>query len=156
MKSFNLARWAVKHRPIVYFFIVSILIAGIVSFFDLGRREDPDFSIRSMTIAAAWPGATAEQMNEQVTDKIEQKLQDTPGLDYIKSFTNGDTTVIYVWLREDLPKESVRPTWTDVRNLTNDVWRELPKGVVGPFMNDRFDDVYGSIYALTGDRKSVV
>ena len=151
MKSFNLARWAVKHRPIVYFFIVSILIAGIVSFFDLGRREDPDFSIRSMTIAAAWPGATAEQMNEQVTDKIEQKLQDTPGLDYIKSFTNGDTTVIYVWLREDLPKESVRPTWTDVRNLTNDVWRELPKGVVGPFMNDRFDDVYGSIYALTGD-----
>lgn len=151
MKRFNLARWAVGYRSIVYFFVVAILIGGIYSFMELGRREDPDFTIRQMVVTAVWPGASADQMTAQVTDKLEEKLQDTPGLDMIQSYTHGDRTVIYVWLKEDLPQDRIRPTWTEVRNLVGSVWRELPKGVHGPFFNDRFDDVFGSIYALTGD-----
>lgn len=151
MKRFNLARWAVGYRSIVYFFVVAILIGGIYSFMELGRREDPDFTIRQMVVTAVWPGASADRMTAQVTDKLEEKLQDTPGLDFIQSYTHGDRTVIYVWLKEDLPADQIRPTWTEVRNLVNSVWGELPKGVHGPFINDRFDDVFGSIYALTGD-----
>ena len=151
MKRWNLARWALGYRSIVYFFIVAILIGGIYSFMELGRREDPDFTIRQMVVTAVWPGASADRMTAQVTDKLEEKLQDTPGLDFIQSYTHGDRTVIYVWLKEDLPADQIRPTWTEVRNLVNSVWGELPKGVHGPFINDRFDDVFGSIYALTGD-----
>lgn len=151
MKRFNLARWAVGYRSIVYFFVVAIIIGGIYSFMELGRREDPDFTIRQMVVTAVWPGASADRMTAQVTDKLEEKLQDTPGLDFIQSYTHGDRTVIYVWLKEDLPADQIRPTWTEVRNLVNSVWGELPKGVHGPFINDRFDDVFGSIYALTGD-----
>jgi len=154
MKRFNLARWALGYRSIVYFFVAAILIGGMYSFMELGRREDPDFTIRQMVVTAVWPGATADQMTAQVTDKLEEKLQDTPGLDFIQSYTHGDRTVIYVWLKEDLPAAQIRPTWTEVRNLVNSVWAELPKGVRGPFINDRFDDVFGSIYALTGDEYS--
>lgn len=151
MRSFNLARWAIRHKSIVYFFVVSILITGIFSFYHLGRREDPDFTIRQMVVTAVWPGASAEQMTEQVTDKLEEKIQYTPGIDFIRSYTRGDVSIIYVSLDENLPVETVRPTWTEVRNLVNEVWPKLPPGVVGPIFNDRFDDVYGSIYALTGD-----
>lgn len=154
MKKHNPARWAILHKSIIYFFIVAILAAGTWSYFQLGRREDPNFTIRSMIVTAAWPGASAEQMTAQVTDKLEEKLQNTPGLDYIRSYTLNGRSVIYVWLKEDLPADRIRPTWTEVRDLTNEVWRELPKGVVGPFFNDRFDDVYGSIFALTGDQFS--
>lgn len=124
---------------------------GIFSYTKLGRLEDPDFTIRQMVVSVAWPGATALQIEEQVTDKIEKKLQDTPGLDYLKSYSRPGSSVIYVTLRDDIDKNTVRPTWTEVRNLVADLAKDLPDGVVGPFFNDRFDDVYGSIYALTAD-----
>ena len=106
MKGVNLAEWAIRHKQIVYFFIISIIIGGIFSYFRLGRSEDPNFTIREMVIAAAWPGATAEQITDQVTYPLERKLQDTKGLDYIKSFTHDGKTVIYVDLKDSVPKSA--------------------------------------------------
>lgn len=102
-------------------------------------------------VTAAWPGASAQQITQQVTDPLEKKLQDTKGLDYIKSFTHDGKTVIYVNLKDSVPKEEMQTRWHEIRNLVNDEWGSLPSGVMGPYINDRFDDVYGSIYAVTGD-----
>lgn len=151
MKGLNLAEWAIKHKPVVYFFIFFILLGGLWSYFHLGRSEDPDFTIRQAVVSAAWPGATAEQITEQVTDPLEKKLQDTKGLDYLKSFTHDGKTVIYVNLKDTVKKEDIQTRWHEVRNLVNDEKAALPAGVYGPYVNDRFDDVYGSIYAVTGD-----
>ncbi len=147
----NLTEISLKHRTLVWYFIIVTAIGGLFAYFELGRMEDPQFTIREMVISAAWPGATAEEMQNQVTDKLEKRIQDTPGLDYINSETREGQTVIYVVLRDDLPKEQIRPTWRDVRNFCEDIKPDLPDGVYGPYYNDRFDDVYGSIYAVTGD-----
>ncbi|MDY4472715.1 MAG: efflux RND transporter permease subunit, partial [Dialister sp.] len=151
MKGLNLAEWAIKHKPVVYFFIFFILLGGLWSYFHLGRSEDPDFTIRQAVVSAAWPGATAERITEQVTDPLEKKLQDTKGLDYLNSFTHDGKTVIYVNLKDSVKKEDIQTRWHEVRNLVNDEKAALPAGVYGPYVNDRFDDVYGSIYAVTGD-----
>lgn len=151
MKGLNLAEWAIRHKQIVYFFIIAIITGGLWSYFHLGRSEDPDFTIRQAVVTAAWPGASAQQITQQVTDPLEKKLQDTKGLDYIKSFTHDGKTVIYVNLKDSVPKEEMQTRWHEIRNLVNDEWGSLPAGVMGPYINDRFDDVYGSIYAVTGD-----
>jgi len=151
MKGLNLAEWAIRHKQIVYFFVIAIITGGLWSYFHLGRSEDPDFTIRQAVVTAAWPGASAQQITQQVTDPLEKKLQDTKGLDYIKSFTHDGKTVIYVNLKDSVPKEEMQTRWHEIRNLVNDEWGSLPSGVMGPYINDRFDDVYGSIYAVTGD-----
>lgn len=151
MKGLNLAEWAIRHKQIVYFFIIAIITGGLWSYFHLGRSEDPDFTIRQAVVTAAWPGASAQQITQQVTDPLEKKLQDTKGLDYIKSFTHDGKTMIYVNLKDSVPKEEMQTRWHEIRNLVNDEWGSLPSGVMGPYINDRFDDVYGSIYAVTGD-----
>lgn len=151
MKGLNMAEWAIRHKQIVYFFIIAIITGGLWSYFHLGRSEDPDFTIRQAVVTAAWPGASAQQITQQVTDPLEKKLQDTKGLDYIKSFTHDGKTVIYVNLKDSVPKEEMQTRWHEIRNLVNDEWGSLPSGVMGPYINDRFDDVYGSIYAVTGD-----
>lgn len=151
MKGLNLAEWAIRHKQIVYFFIIAIITGGLWSYFHLGRSEDPDFTIRQAVVTAAWPGASAQQITQQVTDPLEKKLQDTKGLDYIKSFTHDGKTVIYVNLKDSVPKEEMQTRWHEIRNLVNNEWSSLPSGVMGPYINDRFDDVYGSIYAVTGD-----
>lgn len=151
MKGLNLAEWAIRHKQIVYFFIIAIITGGLWSYFHLGRSEDPDFTIRQAVVTAAWPGASAQQITQQVTDPLEKKLQDTKGLDYIKSFTHDGKTVIYVNLKDSVPKEEIQTRWHEIRNLVNDEWGSLPSGVMGPYINDRFDDVYGSIYAIMGD-----
>ncbi len=152
MKAFNLTEWALNHKQLVYYFIVVIFLGGLFSYQNLGRMEDPDFTIRQMIVSVNWPGATARQVEEQVTDKIEKKLQDTPGLDYLKSYSRPGQSIIYVVLRDDAVAESqIRPTWLEVRNMVNDIKATLPQGVDGPYFNDRFDDVYGCVYALTGD-----
>lgn len=151
MKGLNLAEWAIRHKQIVYFFIIAIITGGLWSYFHLGRSEDPDFTIRQAVVTAAWPGASAQQITQQVTDPLEKKLQDTKGLDYIKSFTHDGKTVIYVNLKDSVSKEEIQTRWHEIRNLVNDEWGSLPSGVMGPYINDRFDDVYGSIYAVTGD-----
>ena len=147
----NLTELSLKHKGLVWYFIIIVFFGGMFSYEKLGRMEDPDFTIRQMVVSAAWPGATAQQMEEQVTDKIERKLQDVPGLKRITSYSREGQAVIYVTLNDDVPKANIRPTWRDVRNLCEDEKRSLPVGVYGPYYNDRFDDVFGSIYAVTGD-----
>lgn len=147
----NLTEISLKNRVLVWYFIAVTVIGGIFCYSALGRMEDPQFTIRQMVISAAWPGASAEEMQNQVTDKLEKKFQDIPGLDYIKSETRAGQTVVYVTLRADTDRNQIRPTWRDLRNFGEDVKKDLPEGVYGPYYNDRFDDVYGSIYAVTGD-----
>ncbi|WP_019553888.1 efflux RND transporter permease subunit [Propionispira raffinosivorans] len=151
MKKFNLSEISLNNKTLVWYFIIVVFFMGIFSYMRLGRMEDPEFIIRQMIVNVAWPGATASQMEEQITDKIEKKLQDTPGLDYVKSYSRSGSSVIYVTLRQDVDSDKIRSTWLEVRNLVNDMKQDLPEGVAGPYFNDRFDDVYGSIYALTAD-----
>ena len=154
MRKFNLADWALRHKSIIYYFIAVLLTFGIFSFTHMGRMEDPDFTMRTMVVGVSWPGASPQQMSDQVTDKLEEKLRDLPGVDYTKSFTDGSKSVIYINLKEDLPSNKIRPAWEEARNMINDEWKSLPSGVQGPSINDRFDDVYGTIYALSGDEFS--
>lgn len=154
MKKFNLADWALRHKSIIYYFIAVLLTFGIFSFTHMGRMEDPDFTMRTMVVGVSWPDASPQQMSDQVTDKLEEKLRDLPGVDYTKSFTDGSKSVIYINLKEDLPSNKIRPAWEEARNMINDEWKSLPSGVQGPSINDRFDDVYGTIYALSGDEFS--
>lgn len=154
MKKFNLADWALRHKSIIYYFIAVLLTFGIFSFTHMGRMEDPDFTMRTMVVGVSWPGASPQQMSDQVTDKLEEKLRDLPGVDYTKSFTDGSKSVIYINLKEYLPSNKIRPAWEEARNMINDEWKSLPSGVQGPSINDRFDDVYGTIYALSGDEFS--
>lgn len=151
MKKFNLTEWALKHKQFMYFIVVVVVIAGAFSYQSLGRMEYPDFTIRQMVVSVVWPGATAKQVEEQVTDKIEKKLQDTPGLDRIESCSKPGQSVIYVYLEDTVANENIRATWFEVRNMVNDIKDTLPSGVVGPYFNDRFDDVFGNVYAITGD-----
>ena len=146
----NLTELSLRHRALVWYFIIIFAVGGIFAYNSLGRMEDPAFTIRQMVISAAWPGASAEEMQEQVTDKLERRFQDTPGLKQIHSETRAGQTTIYIQLRDDVNASEIRPTWRDVRNFGEDVKRDLPAGVYGPFYNDRFDDVYGSVYAITG------
>lgn len=154
MKKFNLADWALRHKSIIYYFIAVLLTFGIFSFTHMGRMEDPDFTMRTMVVGVSWPGASPQQMSDQVTDKLEEKLRDLPGVDYTKSFTDGSKSVIYINLKEDLQSNKIHPAWEEARNMINDEWKSLPSGVQGPSINDRFDDVYGTNYALSGDEFS--
>ena len=146
----NLTELSLRHRTLVWYFIIVCALGGIFAYESLGRMEDPAFTIRQMVISAAWPGATAEEMQEQVTDKLERRFQDTPGLKKIMSETRAGQTIIYLQLRDELDASQIRPTWRDVRNFGEDAKHDLPDGVYGPYYNDRFDDVYGSVYAITG------
>ncbi|MFC2341687.1 MAG: efflux RND transporter permease subunit, partial [Selenomonas artemidis] len=146
----NLTELSLRHRSLVWYFIIVFAVGGVFAYRSLGRMEDPAFTIRQMVVSAAWPGATAEEMQEQVTDKLERRFQDVPGMKQIKSETRPGQTVIYLELRPEVDKAQIRPTWRDVHNFGEDVKRDLPDGVLGPYYNDRFDDVYGSIYAVTG------
>ncbi|MBR0262155.1 MAG: efflux RND transporter permease subunit [Selenomonadaceae bacterium] len=147
----NLTEVSLNNRALVWYFIIVAFVGGIFSYFALGRMEDPKFVIREMIIAAYWPGATAYEMQEQVTDKLEKKLQDIPNLDNLRSKTYPGSTIIYIELNENLKTSEIRPTWRDVRNFCADIKGDLPEGVTGPFFNDTYDEVFGSIYALTGD-----
>ena len=147
----NLTKVSLGNRDLMWYFIVVVFIGGIFFYQQLGRMEDPEFTIREMLITAAWPGATAQQMQEQVTDKLEQTLQDTPGLDYIESYSRPGVTVIFVELRDDADIDNIKQTWLKIRNYCEDIKGDLPEGVLGPFYDDRFDDVYGTVYAITGD-----
>ncbi len=147
----NLTELSLRNQSLVWYFIVMTAIGGIFSYLKLGRMEDPAFTIRQMVVTAAWPGASAQQMSLQVTDKLEKKLQDTPGLKTVRSETRPGVTIIYVELNPSVEEEDIRPTWRDVRNFCEDIKKDFPSGVYGPYYNDRFDDVFGSVYALTGD-----
>lgn len=151
----NFTEVSLKNKALIWYFIIITAIGGIFFYFKLGRMEDPNFTINQMVVTAAWPGATADQMEQQVTDKLESKFRDIPGVKEITSNSRAGTSVVYITLRDDVDKSTIRDTWRDVRGFGNDVQKELPSGVYGPYYNDRFDDVFGSVYALTGDGYSM-
>lgn len=151
MKSFNLSDWALDHRSLVWYFMIIFMIAGVFSYINLGREEDPAFTIKTMIINAQWPGASAEEVAKQVTDRIEKKLQELDALDFTRSETKAGQTTIYVELLPTTKAKDVAGNWVRVRNMVNDIKGDLPSGVIGPFFNDTFGDVYGNIFAFTSD-----
>ncbi|MGX9993472.1 efflux RND transporter permease subunit (plasmid) [Rhizobium sp. Z1P35] len=151
MKSFNLSDWALEHRSLVWYFMIVFILAGAFSYVKLGREEDPNFTIKTMVITARWPGASAEEVTRQVTDRIEKKLQELESLDYTKSETVAGQTTVFVELLPTTKAKDVAPTWLRIRNMIADIKGDFPTGVVGPFFNDRFGDVFGNIYAFTSD-----
>src|SRR5689334_8691118 len=151
MKSFNLSDWALKHRSLVWYFMIAFMAAGVFSYLQLGRAEDPDFTIKTMVIQAQWPGASAEEITRQVTDRIEKKLEELESLDYTKSVTVAGQTTVFVYLRDSTKARDVPQTWIRVRNMIADIKGDFPQGIIGPFFNDRFGDVFGNIYAFTSD-----
>jgi len=151
MKGFNLSRWALEHIPLTRYLMAVFLLGGIFSYMNLGQDEDPPFTFRIMVVRAIWPGATAVQMAEQVTDKLEKKLQETPYVDKIKSYSKPGETLIMVQLRESTPPKDTANSWYQIRKKIGDIRPTLPAGVLGPFFNDEFGDTYGSIFALSAD-----
>jgi multidrug efflux pump len=149
--GFNLSRWALDHIPLTRYLMAALLIGGILSYGNLGQDEDPPFTFRAMVVRAFWPGATAVQMAEQVTDKLERKLQETPYVQKVRSYSKPGETLIIIELRESAPPSDVPSAWYQVRKKIGDIRGTLPQGVIGPFFNDEFGDTYGSIFALSGD-----
>ncbi|MFC5473673.1 efflux RND transporter permease subunit [Paraherbaspirillum soli] len=149
--GFNLSRWALEHIPLTRYLMVALLIGGIMSYGRLGQDEDPPFTFRAMVVSAQWPGATALQMADQVTDKLEKKLQETPHVDTIRSYSKPGETLIILQLQEAATPKDTVDAWYQVRKKINDMRLTLPQGVLGPFFNDEFGDTYGSIFAISGD-----
>src|SRR6266571_1241233 len=151
MQRFNLSQWAITHRALVLFMILVLGAAGAFSYFKLGRGEDPSFTIKVMIVNVAWPGATAAEMQEQVADKIEKKLQELPYLDRVESYAQPGVAFIQVFLTDKTPPAKVKDLWYQVRKKVSDIRGELPAGVIGPRFNDEYGDVYSAIYMLTAD-----
>ncbi len=150
-ERFNLSEWALGERSLIWYFMIVAALAGALSYVNLGREEDPSFTIKTMLIQAQWPGASVGDTLTQVTDRIEKKLEELESLDYTKSMTIPGQTTVYVNLKDTTQGEAVTRTWVEVRNMMNDIKSQFPDGVVGPFFNDRFGDVFGNIYAFTSD-----
>jgi multidrug efflux pump subunit AcrB len=147
----NLADWAINHRSLVSFAMIVIVVTGAWSYSRLGRGEDPPFTVKDMVIQAHWPGATISDTLQQVTDRIEKKLQEIPNLDYIRSYTTAGQTTVAVVLKGSAPPRTVPETWYQVRKKIDDIRRTFPQGVIGPEFNDEFGDTYSVIYGFTAD-----
>lgn len=151
MTSFNLSAWAIANRSIVLFLIMVLVALGLGSYMQLGRNEDPTFTIKTMVVQARWPGATLDDMLNQVTERLERKLQETPHLDYLKSYTKAGESTVFVYLKGSTGPEEVEDTWYQVRKKVDDIQLTLPQGVIGPVADDEFGDTYGIIYGFTAD-----
>ena len=151
MKSFNLSDWALEHRSLLWYFMIVFVLAGFGAYLSLGREEDPNFTIKTMIVQAQWPGANAEEVTKQVTERIEKKLEELETLDYTKSITTSGQTIIFVNLLPTTKAKDVESMWVRVRNMVGDIKTQFPSGVQGPFFNDHFGDVYGNIFAFTSD-----
>jgi multidrug efflux pump len=147
----NLSEWALAKRSLIIFLMIVSVIAGTLSFLSLGRGEDPAFTVRTMIVAAAWPGATVEETMKQVTERLERTLQETDHLDTVRSYTTAGQTTIFVDLEQSTPPAAVTDVWYQVRKNVGDMRQTLPTGVVGPFFNDDFGSTFGIIYAFTAD-----
>lgn len=148
---FNLSEWALKHQSFIWYLMFVALLMGVFSYFNLGREEDPSFTIKTMVIQSKWPGATQEETLEQITDRIEKKLEELDSLDYVKSYTRPGESTVYVYLRDTTSAKDIPEIWYQVRKKINDIKYQFPQGIQGPSFNDEFGDVFGSIYAFTAD-----
>lgn len=151
MSRLNLSEWAIGHRALVTYFMLVIVVAGIWSYLRLGQSEDPDFTVKTMVVQAMWPGATVGDTLEQITDRIESKLQETPSLDYLKSYTTPGQATLFVSLKDSTPPAEVPDIWYQVRKKVGDIRNTLPQGVLGPGFNDEFGDTFGIVYGFTAD-----
>ena len=147
----NISRWALEHPALTRYLMVVLLVLGVAAYFQLGQDEDPPFTFRAMVVQAYWPGASAQQMAEQVTDKIEKTLQEVPYADRIRSFTKPGESLTILQVKDSSPGREVSQSWYQVRKRIGDMRSTLPAGVIGPVFNDDFGDVYGSIFALSAD-----
>jgi len=148
---FNLSSWTLRHRPLVVFLLVLITLFGILSYSKLAQSEDPPFTFKVMFVRTLWPGATARQVQEEVTDRIARKLQETPDVDFMRSYSRPGESTIFFSIKDSAPPSQVPQTWYQVRKKVGDIAYTLPQGVRGPFFNDEFGDVYTNMYALEGD-----
>ncbi len=148
---FNLSRWALEHPALTRYLMVALMVLGMASYFQLGQDEDPPFTFRAMVVRTYWPGATAQQVAEQVTDKLERTLQEVPYADKIRSYSKPGESQIILELKDYSKPGEVPQVWYTVRKKVGDMRATLPQGVQGPFFNDDFGDVYGVIYALSGE-----
>jgi multidrug efflux pump subunit AcrB len=151
MTKFNLSEWALNHRSLTVYLMIVAVVAGVFSYYRLGRNEDPAFVIKTMVVQAAWPGATVEDTVKQVTERLERTLQETPKLDYLRSFTRAGVTTIFVNLKGSATAREIPDIWYHVRKSIGDIRHTLPAGVVGPGFNDEFGDTFGIIYGFTAD-----
>lgn len=149
--TFNISEWALSHRSFVWFLIIVFMAAGLLAYTRLGRNEDPSFTVKTMVVQVGWPGANISDTLEQITDRVEKKLQETPGLDFVRSYTVPGTATIFVNLLGSVPARDVSGTWYQVRKKVADIQSTLPQGIVGPYFDDEFGDTYGIIYAFTAD-----
>ncbi len=149
--GFNLSEWALRHQPLVRFLIVLLALVGVLSYQKLGQSEDPPFTFKVMVVRTEWPGASAREMEEQVTDRIEKKLQEVPNVDYLRSYSRPGESVVLFVAKDSTPAKDVPDIFSQVRKKIGDIRGTLPTTIRGPYFNDEFGDVFGNIYALTGD-----
>jgi multidrug efflux pump subunit AcrB len=149
--QFNLSGWALGHRSFIVYCMLALTVVGAISYYRLGRNEDPAFTFRTMVVQAAWPGATLQETIDQVTERIERTLKETPGLDFLRSYTSAGLATIFVTLKGSTPASEVPDIWYHVRKSVGDIRHTLPAGVVGPGFNDEFGDTFGIIYGFTAD-----
>ena len=148
MEKFNLSQWAIEHPALTRYLMVVLMVLGMASYFQLGQDEDPPFTFRAMVVRTYWPGATAQQVAEQVTDKLERTLQEVPYADKIRSYSKPGESQIIFQIKDYSKPADVPNVWYSVRKKIGDIRYTLPQGVQGPFFNDEFGDVFGVIYAL--------
>jgi multidrug efflux pump len=151
MNNFNLSEWALAHRPLVFYMILVLGVIGFLSWGRLGQSEDPPFTFKIMTVRTLWPGASAQDIEQQVTDKIERKLQEVPNFDFMRSYSRPGESQIFFTVKDSAPASAVPETQYQVRKRIGDIRQTLPAGILGPFFNDEFGDTFGNIFALTGD-----
>src|SRR3954468_18151865 len=148
---FNLSAAALKYRELTLFLLLAVAVGGIAAYFNLGQREDPDFAFRAMVIRTLWPGATAEQGDRQITDRMDKKLQETRYFKGTRSHPKPGESLIILELLDTAAAKDVPEIWYQVRKKVGDIRQALPQEAIGPFFNDEFGDVFGSIYAFTAD-----
>ncbi len=151
MRRFNLSEWALTNRSLVLFAMIVLALIGGWSYRHLGQSEDPPFTFKAMVVRTVWPGATADEVSKQVTERIEKALMTTGKYEFIRSYSRAGESQVIFMARDSLQSKDIPELWYQVRKKIGDVRYTLPEGVVGPFFNDEFGDTFGNIYALTGD-----
>jgi multidrug efflux pump len=151
MSRFNLSAWALRNQPLLRYFLVVLAVLGVWSYLGLGQSEDPPFTFKVMVVQTQWPGATAAEITEQVTEKVEKKLQEIPDLDFLRSYSKPGESQVFVVVKDSISSDHVPDIFYQVRKKIGDIRYTLPAGILGPFFNDEFGDTFGNIYALTGD-----
>src|SRR5271168_1387297 len=150
-ESFNLSSWTLRHQALVIFVLALVTLFGVLSYGRVAQSEDPPFTFKVMVIRTMWPGATARQVQEEVTDRIARKLQETPDIDFLRSYSRPGESMLFFTIKDAAPPSQVPETWYQVRKKVGDIAYTLPSGVQGPYFNDEFGDVYTNLFALEGD-----